>query len=120
MFQHNPPPIDPLTVAASVRARQDRLSKSGLRSLPTPVLVFVLPFALIFLGIRNAYRKVTGYTPPPEPEPEKMSRSEMKTMMDDLCQGSGSEFDGDAKSATCDRCGKVTGVAYGRLLTHDR
>ncbi len=120
MFQHNPHQINPLTVAALASARQERLSKSGLGSLPTPVLISVLPFALIFLGVRRVYRKVTGYTPPPEPEPEKLTRSEMKTVMDDLCRGSGAEFDGDAKSATCDRCGKVTGVAYGRLLTHGR
>jgi hypothetical protein len=77
-----------------------------------------MPFVLMFWGARKVYRKATGYTPPPEPEPEKLTRSEMKAVMDDLCPGSGAEFDGDGKSATCDRCGAVTGVAYGKLLTH--
>lgn len=86
--------------------------------MPTSALIIVLPFALLFWGFRKIYRKATGYTPPPEPEPEKLSRSEMKAVMNDICPGSGSEYGGEGKSATCDRCGAATGVAYGKLMTH--
>ena len=85
--------------------------------MSTSALIFVLPFALMFYAVRRLYRKATGYTPP-EPVPETLSRAEMKAVMDDICPGSGTEFEGDAKSATCDRCGKTAGVAYHKLMTH--
>ncbi len=107
-----------MAMEADARARGQRLRKRGLAGMSTSTLIFVLPFALVFWGARKIYRKATGYTPPPEPEPGKLSRSEIKAVMDDICSGSGAEFDGDGKSATCDRCGKVTGVMYGKLMTH--
>ncbi len=107
-----------MAMEADARLRGERIRKSGLAGMPTSALIFVLPFALVFWGARRVYRKATGYTPPPEPEPEKLTRSELKAVMADLCPGSGGEFEGDTKSATCDRCGKVTGVAYGKFMTH--
>ncbi len=119
MFHHNPNLNNPLAVQAHVQARRERIGMRGLRSLPTSILILVLPFVLLLRGSRGLYRRFTGYTPPAEPEPEKLTRSEMKTVMSDICSGSGKQFAGDAKSATCDRCGKPAGVASGKLMTHN-
>lgn len=114
-----PPHLNnPMAMEADARHRGERMRKGGLAGIPTSALIFVMPFALVFLGVRKVYRKATGYTPPPEPEPGTLSPSELKAVMKDLCPGSGGEFDGDAKSATCGRCGKATGVAYGKFMTH--
>lgn len=114
-----PPHLNnPMAIEADARLRGERLRKGGLAGMSTSMLIFVLPFALVFLGVRKVYRKATGYTPPPEPEPEKLTRYELKAVMKDLCPGSGGEFDGDAKSATCGRCGETTSVAYGKFMTH--
>ncbi|MCH7740628.1 MAG: hypothetical protein IIC93_10860 [Chloroflexi bacterium] len=114
-----PPHLNnPMAMEADARHRGERMRKGGLAGMSTSALIFVMPFALVFLGIRKVYRKATGYTPPPKPEPEKLTPSELKAVMKDLCPGSGGEFDGDAKSATCGRCGKATGVAYGKFMTH--
>ena len=107
-----------MAMEADARLRGERLRKGGLAGMPTSALIFMLPFVLLFRGGRKIYRKFTGYTPPVEPEPEKLTRSEMKAVMSDICSGSGKQFAGDAKSATCDRCGKPAGVAYGKLMTH--
>ena len=117
---HGLPPHlnNPMAMEANARLRGERIRKSGLAGMPTGALIFVLPFVFTYWGFRRLYRKATGYTPPPEPEPEKLSRSEMKEVMGDLCPGSGAAFDGEGKSATCDRCGKAAGVAYGKLMTH--
>ena len=118
MNQLPPHMNNPMAVEAEVRLRGQRLRRSGLAGMSTSTLIFVLPFALLFWGARRIYRKATGYTPPPESAPSVLTRSDLKAVMDDICSGSGAEFDGDGKSATCDRCGKTTGVAYGKLMTH--
>lgn len=118
MHQLPPHMNNPMAMEADSRLRRERLRKGGLGGMSTSTLIVVLPFALVFWGARRIYRKATGYTAPPEPAPEVLTRSDLKAVMDDICSGSGAEFDGDGKSATCDRCGKVTGVAYGKLMTH--
>ncbi len=119
MHQLPPHLNNPMAMEADARLRGERLRKGGLAGMPTGALIFMLPFVLLFRGGRKIYRKFTGYTPPVEPEPEKLTRSEMKAVMNDLCPGSGSEFTGDEKSTTCDRCGKSAGVASGKLMTHN-
>ena len=103
---------------ADARLRIERRRKGGLAGMPTSTLIFVLPFALLFWGLRKVYRMTTGYAPPTAPTPDVLNRTALKAVMNDICSGSGAAIADEGSSATCDRCGKTTGVANGKLTTH--